>query len=129
MVESCLCGRAMVLFALLKLPNLVKLCSFEMSIYSCTIEACSTSKFFVVEDISFILHGSYMMGELKRHHPILRKSRYRELVKALVSGYRGDERRKAQCSLLPRFLCTGNVKKPSLTGGKTWSREGRIELW
>lgn len=55
-VETCLCGWAMVLFALFKLPNLVKLCSFEISVYGCTVEACLTSEFFVVKDKS-ILHS------------------------------------------------------------------------
>lgn len=114
-VESCLCGWAMVLFALFKSPNLVKLWSFEISIYSCTVEACLTSKFFVVKGVSFILRGSYAVGELKRHRPILRESRYRAAMACESSGVWGcrrGERGKAHCSPLPRFLRPGNVENP-----------------
>jgi len=92
----------------------VKLDSFEISIYSCTVEAYLTSKFFVIEDISFILHGSYRVGELQRRHPILRESRSRAVgacESARVWVYRREEQGKARCSLLLRFLCPGNVKK------------------
>lgn len=112
--ESCLCGWAMVLFASFKSPNLVKLCSLEISIYGCIVEACLTSTFFVVKDRSFILHGSYMMGELKRHHPILRENRFRAVTaceSSCVWGYRRGEQGRAQCSPLPHFLGPGNVKE------------------
>lgn len=52
MVASCLCGRAMVLFASFQSPNLVKLHSSEIPRYGCTLEASLslTSEFFVVKD-------------------------------------------------------------------------------
>lgn len=44
---------------------------FEVPIYSCAAKSCLTSKFFGLEDTSFILHGSYTRSELTRRHPVM----------------------------------------------------------
>ena len=130
-VESYLCGWALVLFALFKSPNLVKLHSFEISIYDCTVEACLTSKFFVVKDISFILHSSYMMGELKRHVSSWERAGTEPswLVKALLSGVR-EEVNKARLSppCSPTF-CAQDMWKNQYNWRQEMKHGRRAEFW
>lgn len=78
LTEGCeTCGRELSLwqgygtffFALMAIFS--ETVTFEVPIHSCAAKSCLTSKFFGLEDTSFILRGSYTMSELMRRHHVM----------------------------------------------------------